>query len=345
MEKEKKQQSILTGVLGCSVILLLLLTIGISDSLWKKRVNQKTADIPQYDRHYALVTDSFGDILWNTVYEEARAYGEQAGVYLEWMGKDLDVDYKKAELMRLAIDASVDGILLEGDSSEELKELIAEAERNGILVVTVFSDCHDSARIGFVGVSSYDLGREYAREIIRVATKETREVLVLMDTAIADSGQSVVFNGMKETLSNEGNHLTLELQTLAVSEDTTFGGEEEIRRLLSQSVQGQVRPPDMIICLSEKNTMRTYQAIVDYNLVGKTALLGYYVTDEILDGIGRKVIQATIAVDATKMGVEAIRALEEYVNTGHVNNFINIDVDVVTINNMKEYLQDGQKEE
>lgn len=343
MEKEKKQQLFFTGLLVVAVGLLLLTAFVFISFLQRKKDIQTAEQIQEYGRHYGLVTDSFEDIFWKSVYEEAKAYGEEKGVYLEWIGKNLAVDYGKAELMQLAIDASVDGILLEGDDSDGIRQLIEQAEKQGIPVVTVFSDSYESRRTSFVGLSSYNLGREYGRQIIKVATAKMKEILILMDTALQGSGQSIVFNGIKETLENEGNHLTMELKTLAVSEDTAFSGEETIRQFLSQSIQGQVGLPDMIICLSEKNTMRTYQAIVDYNLVGETGLLGYYVTDDILDGIERKVIQATIAVDTQNMGIKGIEALEEYLDTGHVNEYITIDVDVVTIDNVKEYMQGGEE--
>lgn len=345
MDKETKQQFFLTGLLAAAAVILFLAVFVFVGFLQSEKIMQAAEQVQEYRRHYGLITDSFEDVFWKSVYEEARAYGEESGVYLEWIGKDLAVDYGKTELLQLAIDAAVDGILLEGDDSEQIRRLIEQAENQGIPVVTVFSDSYESKRSSFVGLSSYHLGREYGRQIIRVATRDMKEILILMDTRLQGSGQSIVFNGIKETLENEGNHLTLEVKTLAVSEDTAFSGEETIRQFLSRSVQGQVRPPDMIICLSEKNTMRTYQAIVDYNLVGQVGLLGYYVTDDILDGVERKVIQATIAVDTQKMGIKGIEALEEYLDTGHVNEYITIDVDVVTINNIEEYIQNGEEAE
>ena len=45
------------------------------------------------------------------------------------------------------------------------------------------------------------------------------------------------------------------------------------------------------------------------------------------------------------MGIKGIEALEEYLDTGHVNEYITIDVDVVTINNIEEYIQNGEEAE
>lgn len=335
-----KQLIVLAVIVFLLVIMMIISLIYIRKQV--DRTNQvNDEEYKEYIRHYAFITESLEDNFWSKVYDGAKEFGEDEDVYLERMGERLDINYSKEELLKIAIASKVDGIILEGDGSEEIRSLIDEAVAGGIPVVTVLTDSYDSRRQSFIGIGSYNLGREYGRQIVRIATKETKEALILMDTVSEDSGQNLIFNGIKETLANEGNHLNLQLSTLAVNEDTPYSEEEAIRNIFLY----QEGLPDIIICLSEKNTISAYQAVIDYNLVGQVDILGYYVTDTILNAISRNVISATIAMDTEQMGVHSVKALDEYIETGHVSDFVTMDVNTVMSNNVEEYLHNAANED
>lgn len=294
-----------------------------------------------FGRHYVFIADSEEDIFWDKVYEEAKAYAKEENIYLEWEGSGLTADYSKAELLKIAIAAQVDGIVLEGDGSVQIQEAVNEAVDQGIPVVTVMTDSYESKRQSFVGIGNHNLGREYGRQIIRIANKNTKDALVLMDASMVSSGKNLVYNGIRDTLDNEGNHLSLELKTVMLNEASSFGKEEAIREIFLNKEE----LPEIIICLNEKDTISAYQAAVDYNLVGQVKILGYSDADTILNAISRNVIAATVVVDAKQVGSYCIKALDEYIETGHVNDFFTMDVNAVTPNNVKGRLKDAVEQE
>lgn len=334
-----RQLIILAAVVLIMVIMTILGSVYIgrwTEHTWK--ISDESYE--QFERHYVFITDSYEDNFWNKVYQEARIYAEERKIYLEWGGSGLATDYSKAELMRIAISSHVDGIIVEGDGSIEIQKMINEAVDKGIPVVTMMTDSYDSKRQSFVGIGNHNLGREYGRQIIRIANKNTQDVLILMDTAIDDSGKNLVYNGIKDTLDNEGNHLNLELRTLAISEDSAFSEEEAIREIFLNKDE----LPEIIVCLNEKNTISAYQAAIDHNMVGKVAILGYSDADSILSAISRKVITATVAADAEQIGEYCVKALEEYIETEHVNDFFTMDVHAITSNNVEGYLEDTMEQ-
>lgn len=85
-----------------------------------------------YERHYALITNKDDSDFWDKVYESAYEAGKENGVYVERFGSQLAVDYTRNELIRLAIQASVDGIILQGDEEQETMELLNQAVEDGI---------------------------------------------------------------------------------------------------------------------------------------------------------------------------------------------------------------------
>lgn len=343
IENSQKMNRRQLTMLAGSVLLIVLMT-AFSLSYLKRQVAGAQELSPEFyeefKRHYAFITGSVEDDYRSEIYEGARKFAEEEKIYLEWLGNDLAIDYSKKELLKMAIASKVDGIILEGDGSEEIQELINKAVEEGIPVVTVMTDSYDSKRQSFVGIGSHNLGREYGRQIIKFANKETERALILMDISTEDSTQSIVFNGIKETLANEGNHLSLKLDTLAISEDSVFGEEEAIRDIFLNKED----LPEIIICLSEENTLSAYQAAVDYNVVGEVAILGYSVNDTILNAISRNVIAVTCVVDYEQMGVYCVEALDEYIEMEHVNDFVTMDVNTVTKNNVARYLKDAEEQ-
>lgn len=61
--------------------------------------------------------------------------------------------------------------------------------------------------------------------------------------------------------------------------------------------------------------------MVDYNIVGQVYILGFYTSDTILQAVDKNIISATIAVDYRDMGSRCVDALNEYLDTGYVNDF------------------------
>ena len=130
-----------------------------------RRVNSEVSDQKTarsvYSRHYAFIHTDGEDDLWESIYEGAMLRGEDLDAYVEYFGRDLTVGYSLDELLEIAIMSDVDGIILDGEGSDETAGLIGEAAAKKIPVVTVLSDCADSDRVSFVGFSSYNMGRHY----------------------------------------------------------------------------------------------------------------------------------------------------------------------------------------
>ena len=101
-------------------------------------ISKETEQIAQkYEKHYAMITDETEKEFWDSVYKAASLEGEERQIYVERFGSNLNHSYSKPELVQIAIDAAVDGIILEGDESQELTNVIDLAQERGIPVVTV----------------------------------------------------------------------------------------------------------------------------------------------------------------------------------------------------------------
>ena len=306
-----------------------------------KRLPAATEGFETYGHHYAFICSDLQDNFNNAVFEAAREAFLTDGDYLEFMGKNLNTLYARNDLLKIAIDAKVDGIIIESDESDEMTRLINKANDEGIPVITMGTDNTSSERKSFVGFGYYDVGQNYGKELLKQIRDEPQTVLILMKQDTDNSSQNIIFQGIKDTINKSESNKYFRLRTMAVSETSTFGAEESISSL----IMGDEELPDMIICLNELYTTCAAQALVDYNRVGETNVYGFYSNNTILQSIDKNILSATITVDTEQMGRYCVDAIREYEKYGFVNEYLPADIEVITAENVDNYLNRGADDE
>ena len=196
----------------------------------------------------------------------------------------------------------------------------------------MLGDNSQGIRKSFVGVSNYNLGREYGRQVLSIDDKEVADVLVLMSADAQDTSQNIIFSGIQETLAEAGG-AAVQVRAAAVENKGAFDAEESIRNLFMEETL-----PDVMICLDEITTSCVYQAVVDYNIVGQIDIIGYYDSDVILRAIERNVVRSTISIDTAEMGEYCVAALDEYRKNGYVSEYFSVGTNLITMENVKAYL-------
>ncbi len=334
-EKQERKQKIAPIFMSTGIVIILLLVVFcmfyFHSSIMKEGLKD-SIKYNQYDKHYVLITGNNADPLWDSIYEGALEQAVEENAYVEYLGKNLSVDYSINELLQIAIDAKADGIIVEGNESEETTALIDKAVTSGIVVTTVFYDSSQSKRQSFVGVNSYNLGQEYGEQLLELCDESTERIFVLMDTNATDSSQNIVYLGIKEAVEKIKDN-QIAIQAVAVDNENAFSAEESIRDIImdTQNI------PDIMICLNAVNTQCAYQAVVDYNKVGEIKIIGNYDSDTILGAIEKKIIYSTISIDARQMGNLSIQAMEEYMDTGHVSGYLPVNTKIINEDNVNLY--------
>ena len=344
---EKRQQSPgynLTGLLfatGGAVLVTVILIMGVFQMYLKRFQGEKGGQT--YEEYYVMLTQDKKSDFWQAIYESAYLEGLSQGVYIDLLSNDLSQDYSIQELMDIAIYAKVDGIIVEADESLRMTEQINKAVSAGIPVVTLYGDNTQSERCSYVGLGYYDIGREYGRQILRIAGEKgkSQNVAMLVEAGSEKTSQNIVISGIQETIAQENTDETLSFQysMIAVDGASDFTVEESIRDLFMQE-----EIPDIIVCLGARDTACVYQAVVDYNKVGQVSILGYYTSEAILKGIDRGVIDATIMVDTAQMGRYCVDALKEYKSLGNTSEYFAADISLIDKNNIEQYMGDSADE-
>ena len=347
-----KSRKVLVTAYTCSTIFMLFLTIGcliyfnrLTTTNENKMIGEK---YKTYSHYYVMITNNRKSSFWQSVYEGAKAEALKENSFIEMLGNNLSEEYSAEELMQIAIDSEVDGIILEANESNEMEVLINKANAAGIPVITALGDNNTSARKSFVGVNSYNLGMTYGEQVCEIENITSNiasdidgtTVLVLMNTNADDTSQNIIFTGIQDAIKNSASKSSIiNIEAVAISNDGAFAAEESIRDIFIN----QDNVPDIIICMNELNTTCVYQAVVDYNKVGKINIIGYYDSETICRAIERNVIYATISVNTKQLGMYCESALDEYKETGHVSEYFSADISLITSDNVSEYLGDANE--
>lgn len=334
--------TIVTGTLLVAIIIFTIVFFYVNVRHTKNLLD--SSNFETYDNYYVMISDNRDSDFWKNIYEGALEEGENSGAYIEKMGDAIGGDMTKVDMLRIAIDSNVDGIILEGDGTQEVDKMIEEAKAEDIPVVTVADDSANSNRISYVGASGYNMGKEYGDQLVKCIQEKSLEkckVLILFDDTQANSFQSVIITAISESLDkNEmGENVTISSKT--VSTDKEYAAEEEIRDIFV----GDEEIPDVIISLSEKNTVCASQTVVDYNMVGRVEILGYYISPAIKNSIEKNIIRSSIVVDTKQMGKYAVEAINEYKESGYASEIYMIDTQLIDSTNLDSSTMEGGDED
>lgn len=342
MKGKISKNRILVTVLAGVVLVLFFATI--AGLIYYRKMIKDLGEVQEevfneYPRLYAYIADDPDSMLSNRIYKEISKYAEENDCYVEMTGQNLSTSYSKADRINIAISSKVDGIILEGDDSEETAALIDKATANGIPVVTVLSDCDGSSRKSFIGLNNYSLGTKYGEELSEIGQAVRHypmNVLILLDK---DDGNydDIIHSAIQESVTGVSAILT----TSVVDTSTPFASEEDVMNILDS----QDRIPDVIICLNDRTSESAYQCIVDKNLVGKTTILGYYDSDTILKAVEKGSVYATFAIEANTVAKQCVDALNEYNKNGNVSEYYSSNYILVTRDNLDSYNAEESEDE
>ncbi len=308
-----------------AVLLITILWLYADQSI--SSIDQPNAAMHVFDRHYMLISGDRSQ-QWQAIFEAADAAAREADVYLEWVGMDDSLSsYSTRDCMKIAAASSPDGILLYQDPREDLTDLIDEAAGQGIPVVTVLRDAPSSQRVSYIGANTYQMGELYARQALKALDGKSGDVMVLLNSTTEDNGMNLLYSQMLRTADNErapGQEVTF--SATEINNTGSFVVEEDVRDIFVHADE----LPDVLICMDPVSTECAYQALVDYNAVGRVSIIGYYVSDPVQQAMDKGLIFSTLAIDAGKIGSLCVEALNEYCLSGYVSDYFNVGIEVIS---------------
>lgn len=316
-------------VIGAAIMAFAAIVTGIIFTVMRRAFfDFETSDYIPYDSHYVYIAEEPNSDFWSEVYLAAKKEADYNNIFLEDFHSSIKGNYSSAELLRVAKNSAVDGIVYSGENTEEVTELIDECVDAGIGVVILQNDIEASRRQCFVGVNYYEVGQLYAEQIWKMIDEdiEVNSIELVVDANMSEGVSNLISMAIEDKFTeSDSEGVVPEIKITRIDAEDTFGVEESIRRIFVSNDELS----DVMVCLNSVYTQCAYQSVVDYNRVGDVQILGYFSNDDILEAVDKQIIYSTVLIDTEEMGKLSIQALHEYNEMGYTNSYLPVDMEVI----------------
>ena len=273
----------------------------------------KTDDmIPDY-RHVAIVTDD----VTSYAYDRFVNGVENAKSLYNIVYEIYDVGTLPLEdVFRMISITEVDGVILRLSNNGIATEAINKCAELGIFVITIGNDAPDSNRDVYIGTNKFNLGRHAAQLALEAISNEGNIGILLGSEYLDESSIATnnFVNGIQEVVSkSEG----VSLSTIKYTH--TVRAELHMDALLDE-----VGSVDVLICTDPVDVNRIIRVLVDRNRVGEIKIIASGDTQEILEGIEKELIYASIVEGFTEIGEYAVYYLDQLVLNEGVSSYVNV---------------------
>lgn len=227
-----------------------------------------------------------------------------------------------ARLLRLATELEPDGVIVNAPPDRQVIEAVRGLERSGVPVLALESDLPSSGRAVFIGTNPYSIGVNAASAVADSFPHGARVALVLSrDYAEGvSSGATIVAGFMHGARGRNG----LQLAMTRTAQEGPAASEEIVRELLSEHSD-----IDVAVFIGSRDSEGAARAILEYDKVGRLAIIGFDDDPALLELIQMGVVTASIARSPDRSGEEAVKAAMTMARGGRASAYIDPGLRVI----------------
>jgi ribose transport system substrate-binding protein len=283
------------------------------------------------DYHLQVIIQNTDEYFKNSFEEGAKVAEKELGVYVEFVTVTQNSTDLVKEAVEKGVNAGVDGIALQPADSKETKEMIDEAKKQGVAMITYENDSFTIPNTPMVGSNSYNLGN-IAGDMAVNATNGKGNVVVILNESGEQSDVSyrnLIIQGIVESFSR---YSTINITDIYTINKEMFEAEKVASTIVSSDDK-----VDLIICLDERSTPGIAQVLVDNNMVGDIKLVGYGIAPQTLDYIKRGVIYGTVCPNSYEIGYDTVIQLTESINGEPISDYTSTELYTIDSSNVSQY--------
>ncbi len=237
-----------------------------------------------------------------------------------YTGTSASQEISTQALLNYASYLQPDGIIAYIEGPDDNIELPTNSQGKPIPMVTIGSYHPNLPQLSYIGANYSELGKITGREIIEQIGQSGKAIL-LDSSGQNDANYSNLMAGLLGTLAS---HPEISIKTLQFDKDSSFSKEDNLRQQLA-SEEGL----ELIVSLTEKNTILAAQSVRDLNLSGKVKIIGFGDSDDCRADFEKKIVTELISVKIQDIGRRAMTELFEYMENGYANSFVSAEVQVL----------------
>jgi len=310
------------AVFICAVLLVFIVVLSVL-TMKMHGSSDEQRDYTTGERRYHIVVTgtSENEVFLEEVYKGAAAVSQNYNAMVE-----LHVPESKAEdvslqsLLDYVSFVNADGVIIYVNS--ENSHIVPPVGPDGKRIPFISLGHYDPTipEVSFIGVNYSELGLMLSREILSYLGGTGS--LLIVNT---DNKNSLNYSMLMNTLLN-----SMEKNSSIVTEMINFGVMQNL------SVEDRIRQEivtsdniNLIVCLTEDDTIRVAQTVTDLNKVGKIGIIGFGESSDALLYYKKGIISVMLSLNPDKIGKTAVQELFEYMKKGYANSYIVADVHVL----------------
>ena len=305
-------------------IVIALLTLSI---VTFNKINQvkliETESIISSEFHLAIITDNVDSYAFDKFIAGVDASIEKFGsIYEIYEVGELTLD----DVINMVIITEVDGVVFRLSDNALASAAIDKCKKEGIQVVAVGNDAPESMRDFYIGTNKFNLGRHAANLAIK-AIEGSGNVGIILGSEYVDENAIATnnfVNGIQDIVTKNGG---ITLKTIAYTKDIRA-------ELLMDEILDMNEPIDVLICTDPVDVNRIIRVLVDRNRVGDLKIVASGDTTEIIDGIQKKLITASIVEDYAELGALSVYYLNQVIEGERVSTYINVPFETIHQSNL-----------
>lgn len=281
----------------------------------------KYENLDDFKYHFVIIGKETARKNWNDIYNGAKSYADKNNVALELLINESVNDKKEIDFFDMSVNAKVDGIIINGYDSDEMISISEKALKSNIPVIFINDESVLSKRTSYIGVNNYMAGQMAVSLLSKYGVKDEKlNIGVVMEK--------------KDTIQNNIRHesivLAIKDKPNFIWKNTIYSFDSKIQ-LYNDIKNMIINNPDInaIIGTSSLHGEVIGEVLVDLNLVGKIVVIAFGDYPLTQRYIQNKVIDASINVDGTLIGINAVESLVKYCNNEFVEDVNYIPLEVI----------------
>lgn len=288
-------------------------------------------NLPKY--RFMLIIDGTDTNYVEEMESGALKAGRDYQVAFElWSFKGEDKIEKILQQFDIAVESSVDGVIIEAFDDERFIEILGKANARKIPVITIGAEIPEKETVSYISYNEFQIGSKIGSlldEYFRRQGIDAGTIAMVQNSSLNGQNSRIA---IKEKLDEAFHFEHVLIDHMGVD---TLGAEEATRDMIRENT-------DLIavVCSSGEETLGAIQALKDTNKIGDVMVIGNDDYAEILDYIERGLVYATVVADNELLGYEAIMNMANYKEDLLVSQYKDIRVRLITKSNLEEYRQE-----
>lgn len=315
----KKLLLLAVSVLSLAFVVSGALSIGFStglDQIWLPPGGRAPDG-----RAVAVLLPSERDPFWDELIVSLRRDGEERGLAYEVI-RYSPSGANAREIIEKASLSLVDALLCYPPDALDVSDVVDAVEARGVPVLLLENDLPQSRRRVFLGASSFQMGYEVGKILVRLEGVRRGGVLLSQsDRSRQTVKNSLFLNGLNEGLSGRPGVSMVEV----ISPPGRFAGEELVWSLLRREPAIQV-----LVTTNPKDTSSALQTIVEANRVGKTRLVGLGEDESLRSALAQGMVSGLILREPDEWAELISSTLETLLSGEPVSSYITLPTHAIS---------------